>query len=127
MNQQKPPSTQTKKVDQSVSTITKKSQASRKDSSFQQAAIRQVLVGGQPGDGLWCYTQDQPSPNLVSIKEINTHINQKFKQIESNIESEIVETLRQQCHQLGLELETVNTQPNKINILTNKIKSLKQQ
>ncbi|CAD8183159.1 unnamed protein product [Paramecium pentaurelia] len=117
MNQQKPPSTSTKKIDQSVSTITKKSQsASRKDSSFQQAAVRQVLVGGQPGDGLWCYAQDQPSPNLGSIKEINSQMNQKFKQIESNIESEIVETLRQQCHQLGLELESVNVQNQNLKI-----------
>ncbi|CAD8084482.1 unnamed protein product [Paramecium primaurelia] len=117
MNQQKPPSASTKKIDQSVSTITKKSQsASRKDSSFQQAAVRQVLVGGQPGDGLWCYAQDQASPNLGSIKEINSQMNQKFKQIESNIESEIVETLRQQCHQLGLELESVNVQNQNLKI-----------
>ncbi|CAD8098555.1 unnamed protein product [Paramecium sonneborni] len=117
MNQQKPPSASTKKVDQSVSTITKKSSsAQRKDSSFQQAAVRQVLVGGQPGDGLWCYAQDQPSPNLGSIKEINTQMNQKFKQIESNIESEIVESLRQQCHQLGIELESVNVQNQNLRI-----------
>ncbi|CAD8181066.1 unnamed protein product [Paramecium octaurelia] len=117
MNQQKPPSNSTKKIDQSVSTITRKSQsASRKDSSFQQAAVRQVLVGGQPGDGLWCYAQDQPSTSLPSIKEIDSQMNQKFKQIESNIESEIVETLRQQCHQLGLDLENVNVQNQNLKI-----------
>ncbi|CAK85887.1 unnamed protein product (macronuclear) [Paramecium tetraurelia] len=117
MNQQKPPSNSTKKIDQSVSTITRKSQsASRKDSSFQQAAVRQVLVGGQPGDGLWCYSQDQPQTNLASIKDIDTQMNQKFKQIESNIESEIVETLRQQCHQLGLDLENVNVQNQNLKI-----------
>ncbi|KAM3132105.1 hypothetical protein pb186bvf_015849 [Paramecium bursaria] len=85
-----------------------RSGSTRKDSSFQQAAVRQVLVGGNNGDGLWCIANDQPK--LTEPKD------PKFKQIESNLESEIVDMLNQQCHQLGTELDQQNVQNSNLKI-----------
>ncbi|KAL4491261.1 hypothetical protein ABPG72_021647 [Tetrahymena utriculariae] len=78
-----------------------------------------VLIQNVAGDGLWCTVKEDKY-----AQQAERFVEKKTKQVESKIESELVNTLEKQCSELGKELEVEKIKVQNKNIEIVQIKKI---